>query len=264
VSDSLAAPGEQTRGSGTLLNALNFWGVWPATVMALAQWEAARLSQSPYPRAVLLVTLAGTLGIYGLDRWVERSRRFVTGARHHGHPLSFAAFASLILLFLGLALPDLNGHLWWWLLCLLALGLIYLAVTAAYLRLFPIGKELVGSLCFSVLVWGWRDSVLWLPLLAFFLLGLANFLISSHQDRARDRENHIRSLALIAPSLNSATFRGCALVACLLFILSSGPTSPLPWIALAHGLWPTGRRHAIDWAFLTLLLRPLAALFGVG
>ena len=246
----------------SIRNGLVFWGFWPAAVMVLAQWEAARLVAVAFPAKILVLTLTGTLAVYGLDRWVERRNQLFTSARHHGNRKTNLAIAILIGAVFLFTLPGLSQRHWLWLIMLAALGLVYLAVTAAYLRPFPASKELIGSLCFTVLVWGWFNHFELVLVVPFYLIGVANFFISSHQDRVRDRHNQMRSLALVAPRLNTVAFRCCSFAACLLLCVTAGFASPLPWVALAHGLWPCGSRHSIDWAFLPLLVRPLLWLWG--
>ena len=221
--------------------------------MVLAQWEAARLVGSFVPRAVIYATVAGTLSIYGADRFLERKRMCHTAIRHHA-PLVMELISVLFIASATLAaLPRFGGREWIWFSVLGAAGALYLAVTVDVVRALPAVKEILGAFCFTYLVWGMlpRKHVF---LAFFFMMGLSNFLWSGHQDRERDRKNGLRSLALTAPCLNCRLGRLSALFAGVGFLATAGFSSPFFWVSAIHGLWPFPEKRAIDLAFLPLTL----------
>ena len=223
--------------------------------MVLCQVEAARLKEVVYPPHLGLLSFTGTLAIYGLDRWVECQHVSVLESRHRGSTWSvwlFTVFLSGSVFFLT---PKLDVALVAWLGSLGGLGLLYLAITASCLPSFPTLKELLGAFCFTYLVWG-PFSPVRLDI-AFFLLGISNFLWSSDQDRKRDHLNGVRSLALKAPHLNLGLARLLALAAALLFFKQWSMQTPFFPMAILHALWPHRRELSIDWAFIPLLWIPL-------
>lgn len=222
--------------------------------MVLCQWEAARLLEEPLPVQVSLFTACGTMLMYGSDRFMERRHLQHLLARHDlGGWLDWLIFSSLLI---GAAYGalSLNSHDRGWFLLLAVSGVIYLLVTVRLLVTFPSAKEILGSWCFTVLVWGHfthPEPVWWLW---FFAMGVANFLWAGWDDRQRDAANGLLSPAVRAPRLTVGVARCVAMAATLGFAVSLSPGHPFTLTALAHALrwWPA--RWSIDWAFLPLLL----------
>ena len=232
------------------------WGIWPGLMMVFSQWESARLSGDSVPGRITFLTLAGTLAMYGSDRFLEKARLQAIASRHH-----LAGPRIFIVLVLALGLPTLaflSRAEWFWLLILGATGLLYLTITTRIAPSPPLLKEALGSFCFMFLVWGltpidWRSS------LAFWFLGLSNFLWCGAQDKDRDRINGLKSLAIRAPRVNRALARASGLAAAAWF-LAMNPISPFGWCALLHGLWPRQRDWPVDLAFLPLVFAPILYL----
>lgn len=223
--------------------------------MVLCQWEAYRLSQQAIPLGLVYITLAGTMAIYGTDHWAERGFQSVLSSRHHSHwPLDFIALVAIVILGIsGLKHLGLVGFSW---LAILGLsGSVYLLTTWGKAFDIPCFKELLGAWCFTYLVWGMLDGGIDALRLAFFSMGLANFLHSNYQDRARDHENHLPSFAYDRPVIVRFLAKTFALFSAALFALNAG-FSPLTFCAIFHFFWPFKNKASIDWAFLPMLATP--------
>lgn len=245
--------------SRAFATAWRYWGVWPSLVMLLCQWEAGRLLDRKVPTTVSLITLAGTLTIYGADRWLERRRLRRTEARHHAGRLAGGLVSAAIMALAAAALPGLNGAILLWLVLLAVMGSAYLMITSRLLTTFFLLKELLGTLCFTILVWGWAWPLPALPPLAFSLIGLSNFLWSGAMDRERDRANGLLSLAVSFPLANRLLAGAVALAAVWLFYRLDGLNSVFLGVALIHLLWCRHLGRNIDLAFLPLLIVPFLA-----
>ncbi len=237
----------------TLHQAAAAWGVWPTCVMLLAQLESARITGEYYPRAVAAVTAAGTLAIYFADRLVERFSLTNVADRHRPSPLD-ALFPFLILTLLLLAYPEREQVSYAWIGMLASLGVAYVLITANIVTTPPLVKELLGGWIFAFLIFDWVPGQDLLLIMAFLPLAMANFMLSSHQDRERDRANGVLSLAVRHPQANLILARILATFTAGFYFQCVGPTSLFAWIALAHALWPS--RHHVDLAFLPLLAAP--------
>ena len=239
------------------VSGLRAWGLWPCAVMALSQIAAARALGYSFPLPVLLLTLSGTATMYGADRFLERHRQKEIADRHRRVPLWDQVFMVLIVLAGLPILPHLSAKIVIWLAVLGTSGAVYLAVTVRLLPVPPMVKEFLGAFCFTCLVWGLLPLEP-LPVGAFFLLGAANFLLSSHADCERDAANGLRSLATVWPALNLWLARMLALVATGLFLYrfgdGIGAGMVFVLIAAAHALWPRRKMSHIDLAFCPLLL----------
>lgn len=238
--------------------ALVSWGVWPAAVMVLAQLEVARLYVLEYDVWLGALTAAGTMAIYGADRFVERLMLRRLEARHNSG-LRDIIFP-IIVLALGLyGLYGADGYTMEWLMILGLSGALYLAFTTGVLPCMPMGKELLGAVIFAVLVWGWNPYLDRVALLAFIPLGLSNFLLASIGDRKRDAANGIRSLAVSHPEVVLVLARAAASFSMGFFIFFEPAGSYFILTAAAHMLWFLPARE-IDLAFCTLLAVPFAYL----
>jgi len=240
-------------GQASLLDGLSTWGLWPALVMTLSQWEAAHLLHVDMPRHLILITLSGVFSIYGADRFLERKLQAFTEARHRGHLVVNSLFLILIpgvALWVApqLTLPDL---IW---ICILGIaGVCYLLATLNIMIGGGFLKEFLGAFCFTFLVWGRLPLELGY-LVAFGLMGLSNFLWSGYQDMPRDRANGVPSFALKKPGLNLLAARLSAMVATVLFLALSGVTSAFFWVSLLHAFWPRKEQAPVDLAFIPLIV----------
>ena len=236
------------------------WGVWPAIVMVLGQLETARIFQTTYPTQLAALTLAGTLTVYGADRWLERITLVNLEARHRRRHVQDLVFFLLIPALLLYAQPFSQLDRAAWLLSLGLLGSAYLLTTVGRLPNLVITKEILGGACFSWLIVGGFQIQTSIPLLLFFGLGLANFLASSYQDRSRDEANRLKSPAVSYPRATRVTASTIALLTAGAAFSQLGITSSLAWAALAHGLFPLNKGYSIDYA-LTPFLATLVFLF---
>ncbi len=87
-------------------DAVAHWGMWPAAVMVLSQWQAARLVGTPVPAYLSAITLAGTLTVYGADRWLERRSLTRLADRHRGWLAFDLVFVFVILSLTFFAIPK--------------------------------------------------------------------------------------------------------------------------------------------------------------
>jgi len=239
------------------IDAAAHWGMWPATVMVLSQWQAALLLGLTVPTYLSALTLAGTLTVYGADRWLERRSLSKLEARHRTWFAFDLPIIMVILVLTYFAIPRLTATDLSWLALLALAGSLYLLATVGRLPRLPLLKECIGAFCFTLLVWG-RFQPRHVPLtLAFFALGLANFLFSSHGDRHRDAANQIPSLSVISPTLNLVLARCAALIAAVVFWVVGPLNATFPFIALALLVWPAKTKTSVDLTFLPLLALPL-------
>ena len=222
--------------------------------MVLAQWEAGRILDITVSATITQITLAGTMAIYACDRWLENRTLAVTAARHRAPLWTVFLFSFLILGLLLQSVPGLDWQLVKWISILAVAGLCYLFITTGRLKGFPGFKESIGAFCFTFLVWGPIGRPDRPVILAFFTIGLSNFLWSSHQDMQRDKANGLFSLATHWPEENRALARLCAFVSCLGFGIFEGPGTPFFWVATLLLFWPQRTKWSVDWAFLPLLL----------
>lgn len=233
----------------TLKALLVSWGGWPCGVMVLAQWEAAYLTGVTLSFQATALTIAGTLAMYAADRGLERRLVVSQGDRHRHHPRLDKIMIFLVLGFLVLGLSSWQPRVFLWAGILAILGALYLAITVNVIQPPALVKEGVGSLCFTYLVWGLvAGKTVWV--VAFFLMGLANFIWSGIQDRERDSINKIPSLAHSSPRLAVVAARTLAVGSGLLFLVLLDRPSWFATVALLHGFWPP--RWPVDWAFLPL------------
>ena len=161
--------------------------------MVLCQWEAYYLAGEDLPIGLVCITLAGTMAIYGTDHWAERGFQKHLSHRHYSHKLLdlliIAAVASL----------GIAGLVHWsdfgvsWILILGLSGGAYLLTTWGKWFYLPGFKEILGAWCFTFLVWGTLDRKIDGLQVAFFSMGIANFLHSSYQDRHRDHANDLHA-----------------------------------------------------------------------
>lgn len=166
------------------------------------------------------------------------------------HQLPRAVIPVLIVLcglqVVALAKVTASLRLWW--LSLAVSGSLY-ALIATRRQGWPGLKEGFGAACFTWLVWGslaWDGKYLG----SFWLLGLSNFLWSSHFDRTRDQHNTHQTMATRFPSITTPLARLAAAVSCILW----APTDEaFACAAVMHAFWPKNRRH-IDFAFLGIWL----------
>ncbi|MDJ0840953.1 MAG: hypothetical protein QNK37_30865 [Acidobacteriota bacterium] len=220
--------------------------------MVLSQQEAARIIGLSVPVHIVTMTGAGTLFVYGVDRWLERRELRQLADRHHRHPVLNALFVFVIVILTVYSLPRLHLRDLFWLIILGVLGLLYLLTTVGRLPALPLLKEVLGAGCFAVLILGHFEYVPPSVITAVGFTGLANFLWSSHQDRQRDAANGIRGLAVRYPILNIWLARGYAVTALVFFSLAM-PRSLFGLVALFLLVWPKHARLSVDVTFLPLI-----------
>ena len=224
--------------------------------MVLSQAEATRLSGQTVPPLYLSsLTAAGTLFVYGADRWLERKALAQLANRHLGLPWVNVLFIIVIATLTLMALPHCTLPDFVWLGMLGVLGLLYLLTTIGRIPAVPALKECLGAACFAVLVWGRVASGFNLMMIGFYFMALSNFLWSSHQDRQRDAMNGIRSLSVRYPVFNIWLARVFALLACGLLLVPA-PKSVFVITGLLLACWPKHQKASIDLTFLPLLAVP--------
>lgn len=244
----------------SFLDGLQCWGLWPAVVMVLARMETAALIGDPRVDVATVLAFAGTLGLYGLDRFLERRHQSELADRHHAPPILHKLFPAVIVMLCLGVLPSISGKDVLWVLWLTASGGLYCTVTLGWLKGPAIGKECLGALCFASVVLLNHDATtgaLWLPFLA---MGFANFVWAGQADRERDLANGLidvpdsnRAGTSLTPEHMIALARVLSLLAAVWFGTIAGPWQCFTWVALAHAVRPTQAKWNIDWCFLPLL-----------
>lgn len=231
---------------------LQCWGLWPAAVMVLARMEAAALGGDPLWDTANHIAFAGTLGLYGLDRLLERRRQTQLGERHRAPAAIHGLMATLVVVVGASGLPHLHREDFVWAAWLMLCGGLYCWVTLGLRQVWPPLKELLGALCFACVVLLNHPTPqpwLWPPFLA---LGCANFIWAAHEDRARDSANRVPNVCNRYPSAALPGARLLALGAAVGFVAVAGPWQWFSLVALAHALRGRQATWNIDVAFLPL------------
>ncbi len=233
---------------------LQCWGLWPAAVMVLARMEAAALGGDPLWDTANHIAFAGTLSLYGLDRFLERRRQKQLGERHSA-PKAIHALMAVLVIGVGVSgLPHLHRNDFVWAAWLILCGGLYCGVTLGLRQVWPPLKEMLGALCFACVVLLNHPTAqpwLWPPFLA---LGCANFIWAAYEDRDRDAANGVPNFYNRAPRAALPIARILALTAAAGFAAVAGPWQWFSPVALAHGLRRRQATWNIDLAFLPLCL----------